>query len=339
MPAAVSLIVPVYKVEKYLPRCLKSIEEQTMQEGLEVLLVDDGSPDRCGEMCEEFARTRANVRVIHKQNGGLSSARNAGIDVATGEYLMFLDSDDFLRKDACETAYRTAVETGADIVEFAPSYVCGDEEQAVESIRAPRMIAGSSNIFGALADLRWNVQETAWDKLYRRRLFDGLRFPPGRRYEDTFLMPSLLARAESLYVLPDALYFYRQRPDSFIHTRGNTSVDDRIAAHEEILRVALEYFPEHAETARARTYHMHIVCLNSILDCPRFRSHPCWKSHIRALRQLLPDLLRTKNPRWLPKRRKVYAVLLAYCPYLALVYERIRYRKQRKHFRYVSGGA
>mgnify|MGYP000945230160 CR=1 FL=1 len=131
MPAAVSLIVPVYRVEEYLPRCLKSIEEQTMQEGLEVLLVDDGSPDRCGEMCEEFARTRANVRVIHKQNGGLSSARNAGIDVATGEYLMFLDSDDFLRKDACETAYRTAVETGADIVEFAPSYVCGDEEQAV----------------------------------------------------------------------------------------------------------------------------------------------------------------------------------------------------------------
>jgi len=339
MPAAVSLIVPVYKVEKYLPRCLKSIEEQTMQEGLEVLLVDDGSPDRCGEMCEEFARTRANVRVIHKQNGGLSSARNAGIDVATGEYLMFLDSDDFLRKDACELAYGAAVETGADVVSFASLAVYDDEAPIFRAPRAPRMIRGSHDIFGALADTKWGIQETACDKLYRRHLFDGLRFPPGRRHEDSFLMPSLLPRASALYVLPDALYFYRQRPDSIMHTRGNTSVDDRVAAHEEVLRVAREKFPEHAETVKGRTYHMHIVCLNSILDCPRFRSHPCWKSHIRALRQLLPDLLRTKNPRWLPKRRKVYAVLLAYCPYLALVYERIRYRKQRKHFRYVSGGA
>jgi len=335
MPANVSVIVPVYRVEEYLPRCLRSLAEQTILRDIEILLIDDGSPDRSGAIADEFAEKHENARVIHKQNGGLSSARNAGIDIATGEFLMFLDSDDFLRADACEQAYRAAVETGADIVSFSVCPVFDDEVKPVKLGHAARMLRGGGDIFGALVNTRGSIQEIACDKLYRRQLFDGLRFPPGRRHEDAFLMPHIFRRAEALYVLPEALYFYRQRPGSIMHTRGDTSVDDRIAAHEEILHVAREQFPEHAEAARARVYHIRIVCLNFILDCPRFRRHPCWKAHIRALRRALPDLLRTQSRKWLPPRRKAYAVLLALCPDLALVYERIRFRKRRRVLEYV----
>jgi hypothetical protein len=213
--------------------------------------------------------------------------------------------------------------------------VVNDEAVFEEALREPRMVVGNRDIFGVLAEVKWGVTETAWSKLYRRELFDGLRFPLGRRHEDAFLMPRLFARANSLFILSDALYFYRLRPGSIMNTRGDTSVDDRVAAHEEILRVATEQFPEHADAAKARAYHIRIVCLNFILDCPRFRSHPCWKGHIRAFRRKLPDLLRTKNRKWLPARRKAYAVLLCACPDLALVYERIRFRKRRRNLAYV----
>ena len=100
----ISVIVPVYNAEKYLPRCLRSIQEQTIFDQLEVVLIDDGSTDGSGELCDDFAARHANARVLHKENGGVSSARNAGLDVATGAFIGFVDSDDFIRRDAMEIA-------------------------------------------------------------------------------------------------------------------------------------------------------------------------------------------------------------------------------------------
>ena len=114
MEVNISAIIPVYGVEDYLPRCLRSLEEQTIFDRLEVILIDDGSPDRCGVLCDEFAaRHPRNVRVIHKENGGVSTARNAGLEAATGNYYLFLDSDDFLREDACEILAKAAQDSCA----------------------------------------------------------------------------------------------------------------------------------------------------------------------------------------------------------------------------------
>ena len=128
MEINISAIVPVYGVEKYLPRCLRSLEEQTIFERVEVILIDDGSPDRCGAICDEFAaRHPRNVRVIHKENGGVSSARNAGLDAATGAFIGFVDSDDFVEPECFARAYGAAVRTGADVVCFGFASVWGDE--------------------------------------------------------------------------------------------------------------------------------------------------------------------------------------------------------------------
>ncbi|HIS02493.1 MAG TPA: glycosyltransferase family 2 protein [Candidatus Pullichristensenella avicola] len=334
MNAKISVVVPVYKVEEYLPRCLRSLLEQTIFEQIEVLLVDDGSPDACGRLCDEFAAGRDNVRVIHKVNGGLSDARNAGMDAATGDYFLFLDSDDFLRPDACEFLRDRAVESGADIVVYQLQEVYSDEGPLLQPAFAPFRIEGNRTLFSALANRDRGMTEIVCDKLFRRALFDGLRFPVGVKCEDAFTIPTIVSRAQAALVTGEKLYFYRQRPGSIMHTRGDSMVDDRVAAHEEIVRMARRQYPESLEAAKARTYHIRIVCLNAILDCPRFRTHPSWKRHIRELRERLPDLLRTKHAFWLPKRRKAYAILLCVCPDLALVYERIRFRERRRHLVY-----
>ena len=175
------------------------------------------------------------------------------------------------------------------------------------------------------------MTEVVNDKLVRAALFEGLRFPVGMKCEDAYIMASLAARAESAVVLGDAIYFYRIRPGSIMRTRGDAMVDDRVAAHEEIVRIARKSYPESLVAAKARAYHVRIVCLNNILDCPHYRRLPTWKRHIRAFRERLPDLLRTKHAFWLPPHRKFYAIILCVFPDVALVYERIRYRQRRRH--------
>ena len=133
----VSVVVPVYKVEQYLERCVKSICEQTYQE-LEIILVNDGSPDRCGEMCEELAQKDNRIQVLHKQNGGLSDARNAGVKLATGKYLLFVDSDDYIAKDLVEKAVAEAEKMACDMVLF--DYYC--VENGIEEVRTTQIPGG-----------------------------------------------------------------------------------------------------------------------------------------------------------------------------------------------------
>ena len=334
MDVNISVIIPVYNVDGYLQRCLQSLEEQTIFDRLEIVLVDDGSTDASGALCDEFAARHANARVFHKPNGGVSAARNDGIERATGNYYLFLDSDDFLRADACELLAKTAQDERADFVVFQEMAVYDDKVRVVPPKFPPRRIIGNKAVFAALCGRSGGLVEVVSDKLIRAELFKGLRFPVGMKCEDTFISPSLTARAERVIILGEYLYYYRVRPGSIMHTRGDTMVDDRVAAHEEIVRIARKSYPESLEAAKARAYHVRIVCLNNILDCPRFRTHPSWKRQIREFRERLPDLLRTKHAFWLPLHRKLYAIILCACPDLALVYERIRYRERRRHVIY-----
>ena len=331
MDVKISVIIPVYNVNGYLQRCLQSLEEQTVFDELEIVLVDDGSTDGSAELCDDFAaRHPENVRLLHKQNGGVSTARNVGIDMATGNYYLFLDSDDFLRSDACELLSKTAAESGADLVTFKETMVYDDKVRVLPCRHPPRRLVGNKASFDALAGRKGGMVEVVSDKLVRATLFEGLRFPVGVKCEDTFVSPTLAARAQLVVMLGEYLYFYRMRPGSIMRTRGDTMVDDRVAAHEEIVRIARKSFPDSLEAAKSHTYYVRLRCINTILECPRFRTHPSWKRHIRELRERLPDLLRTKRTRWMPMHRKVYAVLVCLFPDLAHAYVRIRFRRLRK---------
>ena len=207
--ALVSVIVPVYRVEQYLSTCLDSILDQTYP-NLQIILVDDGSPDRCGEICEEYRRRDARVQVIHKENGGVSSARNVGLQAAEGEWIAWVDSDDWISQDMVEYLLDGALQNRADAA------VCGRYE-----VHPKKMYAHGPETAGVLTPeqaLRKlldvndrEIENYLWDKLWRRSLFEGIRFPEGKTFEDFAVVFRLFERCERIACLPEAKYFYLQR--------------------------------------------------------------------------------------------------------------------------------
>ena len=217
----ISVIIPIYRVEQYLCKCVESVLTQTYHD-LEIILVDDGSPDGCGKICDEYAERDERVKVIHKPNGGVASARNAGLDAATGEWIGWVDSDDWAEPALFETLLQGALETGAEIS------VCGHWEE----YRGRREVSGWQELRvldteQALGELLENgrMKNLLWDRIFHRTLFDGLQFPEGRTYEDIAVMHWLFLRAEKVACLPEVLYHYRQREGSIV---DNTSLGNRI---------------------------------------------------------------------------------------------------------------
>lgn len=216
MNELITVIVPVYKVEDYLERCVDAILCQTYGE-LEIILVDDGSPDRCGEICEAYAKSDPRVKVIHKKNGGLSDARNAGIEQASGRYITFVDSDDWVHEGYVQRLYGLLKETGADV--SCCGYLTTGSEQTMEDVSAESVYEFSReealNELVAFGDLHAQMI-VAWGKLYKTELFDGIRFPYGRIHEDEFTTYKLLYRAGKIAVTTRQLLYYWQRADSIM---------------------------------------------------------------------------------------------------------------------------
>ena len=206
----ISVIVPVYKVEAYLSRCVDSILAQTFRD-FEVILVDDGSPDSCGEMCESYACRDSRVRVIHQENGGLSAARNTGIDWAFGHsdsrYLAFVDSDDYIAPEYLQRLFDAAERTGCSIS------VCGIAKTAGESLprteeEAPLVMEAED--YYCSEEIHGGVTMVAWNKLYDRSLFETLRYPKGKLHEDEFTTYRAVYQAEKVAVLTAPMYGYFQ---------------------------------------------------------------------------------------------------------------------------------
>lgn len=235
----ISVIVPIYKVENYLDDCVQSIVSQTYR-NLEIILVDDGSPDRCPEMCDEWAKKDARIRVIHKANGGLSSARNAGIDVAKGEYIGFVDSDDYIDEKMYEVLLN-GFELEDDIV--------------ISSLKIARYESGKILTF----DDAWNISKkqvvnsddfiynilsakssyTVWNKLYCTSWAKKVRFKEGKNNEDVLYLyelgKSIKGTMMKMVELPFVGYYYRMRPDSICNTKRTPLQIDIIENYDYML--------------------------------------------------------------------------------------------------------
>ena len=243
MGALVSLIIPVYKVEAYLERCVRSVLAQTYQ-NLEIILVDDGSPDRCGEICDRFAQEDPRVKVFHKANSGVSSARNYGVAHSHGAFVSFIDADDYVAPNYVEYLFDLLMKYHADIV-------CCCMDQTTEntsayginhSIPNEQLLKGKEacqTLFGNLYD----ILVTVWGKLYKRELVQKYPFPIGRRYEDEAIVCKYYYAADRVAVGNQRLYAYYQNPDSFMHARGDSFNEDLIWA----LRHRAEFFREQNE--------------------------------------------------------------------------------------------
>ncbi len=212
----------------YLKECIESIIVQTWED-YEVILVDDGSTDLSGKICDNYADKNTKIRVIHKKNGGLSSARNAGIDVASGEYIAFVDSDDAIHPDYLKNLIWIAQKEKADLVacDFFKGTVCqwNEESQPQFDIRLGESILRKMNEKDVIVTVAWN-------KLYHRKFFDkyGLRYPEGKIHEDMFLTPQVLHLADKMVISSQKLYFYRQRENSIMNSECSLREMDALEA-------------------------------------------------------------------------------------------------------------
>lgn len=209
----ISIIVPVYNVEKYIKRCVDSLLEQTYSD-IEIILVDDGAKDNSGSLCDDLAKNDDRIKVFHKENGGLSSARNYGIEKATGDYVCFVDSDDYVSPDYCRKMIEVSQSENADIV--VCNYIRFSGERCTESIDSTdayqvfNRVDALKNLY-ALDGERYTL---AWNKLYKRSVIADIRYPESLINEDEFTTYKFLLNADKIVTMDDVLYFYFKNDNS-----------------------------------------------------------------------------------------------------------------------------
>lgn len=212
----ISVIVPVYNVEKYLEKCVESLCRQSYS-NLEIILVDDGSTDSSGCLCDELAKTDSRIKVIHKKNGGLSDARNAGLDIAAGDYIGFVDSDDYVLPEMYERLLTLLNTYHADIAICDKVEFYEGKDPEFTKIEPSIKVLNQDQAINALADDQ-GLRSHVWNRLYSAHLFDDLRFDVGKAYEDVYIMHRLFLQAQKIVVTNESLYCYLQRATSILGT-------------------------------------------------------------------------------------------------------------------------
>lgn len=285
----ISVVVPVYNVEHYLKKCVDSICHQTYR-NLEIILVDDGSTDCSGSLCDEFATSDSRIRVIHKSNGGLSDARNAGMELASGEWWMFVDSDDYIAPDTAETLLLAAVENHCEIAvcNMMRIYEDGKQEPFYCPVTEPTIWAGEQRF----ETLR---QPSVCNKLFRADLFKELRFPKRKFYEDTFVYHVLAHRANRIALTGLSGYYYLSRRESIL---GQSQFTDRYfdyveAIHERAMFLFNHGVSRYGEEACLSLYAAIVNSTKNIRKTPQNAEHfqRMWEWYELAYRNLMssPD--------------------------------------------------
>ena len=234
----ISVIVPVYRVEKYLNDCIDSILAQTFTD-FELILVDDGSPDSCPALCDAAAERDNRVRVIHKQNGGVSTARNAGLDAAQGNWIGFVDSDDMIDPTFCEKMLHAAVQAGAEMA------VCDMLGIDIRSHQCPFQYKLVKNEVlsneEAISRMRLTPFEHATTKLYSKKIFSMLRYPEGKNYEDAYTAPAIYESVTHVACVGEQLYHYRINPEGIMKRRVDIKNLDEVEANYGLFECALKH--------------------------------------------------------------------------------------------------
>ena len=236
----ISIIIPVYNVEKYIRYCLESVINQTYK-NLEIIIVDDGSKDSSGQIADEYALKDSRIKVIHKENGGLSDARNFGIKKAQGDYLIFIDSDDYVDVTMIEKLYNYAIKNELDIVTCNCLVVYENNDKKV---------AISSNLDYSDDDVKNFLlsKPAAWNKIFKKELFNNNQFKKGIYYEDLELIPRLVNNTKKIGFINDALYYYLQREGSIMHQKEfNQKLLDIFKVLETIKESIEKDYPEEIE--------------------------------------------------------------------------------------------
>ena len=239
--AKISIIVPVYKVEPYLDKCVSSIVNQTYK-NLEIILVDDGSPDNCPAMCDAWAEKDSRIRVIHKTNGGLSDARNAGMTVATGELMAFVDSDDWIAPDMYEYLYQRLTEDNSDIAACGVQMVWENKTPSRMLTRDGNCVLNQEEAMRAIIEESW-LKQPVWYKLYKTALVRDILFPKGKCHEDVFWSYQAVGKAKKVSISDYIGYYYLQRGGSIMGAGYSLKRLDAVEAKVQRCAYIQERFP------------------------------------------------------------------------------------------------
>ena len=300
----ISIIVPVYNVEAYLERCVESILKQTYT-NLEILLVNDGSTDHSGELCEQLALSDPRIRVIHKENGGLSDARNRGIDEASSDLIGFIDSDDYIDEDMYETLYRQMISSKADLS------MCGHydvyhqiPEKQVDDIMTWELKPEEAIKMVMEAKI---LSVTAVNKLYKRELFEQLRFEIGKIAEDAFIMIRLINQCQKVVATNEKKYYYVHRENSITTQKFSLKFLNVIEAYEQNANIIKENYPKLADVAIMRLNWSYFYVLDRLLVDTEFEDKVLEERLIDYLKKNTMSIL--KDSRFTRARRMSFLVL------------------------------
>lgn len=258
----ISIFVPIYNVEPYLERCITSLISQSYHD-IEIILVDDGSPDNCPDICDRYAKTDNRIKVIHKENGGLSSARNQGIDVASGNWLMFVDSDDYVEHNFCSSAIEKIQENNCDIVIFGYNDIYEDQIVSQPVTKNDYIISSKEALSELCSD---KILSFAWNKIYKADLFaSGVRYPKNMLYEDIGTTYKLFDKANTICITSSITYNYRKRTNSIL---GSGITDkgaiDWYRLEKERFRFVTNKYPEITPKILQNYLSTILLCYNTI---------------------------------------------------------------------------
>lgn len=302
----ISVIVPVYKVEKYLNKCVDSIVKQTFTD-TEIILVDDGSPDNCGKMCDDWSQRDSRIRVIHKENGGLSDARNRGIQESSGEYIIFIDSDDFIEPKMLEVLYGLATENDADVS------VCGIFN-CYKSKKTPQCEMLEKYVFSGVEALKEyfigkRIPGGVVTRLIKTDIAKKLEFLYGKTYEDAYYSPKLFLTAKKVAVDTTPLYNYWHRADSITSMAFTEKAMDVVDAYERAYDTVRENCPQIIDCAEFRVQWANFVVLDRMMLIKDYKKIPQYKGVVKYLKKHWLSIAKSKYFR---NSRKVSAIALKF---------------------------
>lgn len=306
----VTVIVPVYKVEEYLEKCVESIKNQTYRE-LEIILVDDGSPDNSGKMCDKIAETDQRIKVIHQENMGLSGARNTALGIMTGDAVTFVDSDDTIDANMIEYLVSDLEQYDADIAECQFYEVFAGKINVYDYPKETKVLDSEEALLIDLCSKGGSI--AACGKLYKKRIFNEHRFEVGRIGEDAFAIIGSLRQADRIVIDYRPMYYYYHRKNSITTSDFSEKILDEIKGAKINLGIVKEEFPEALDGAIFRYDWSYLWVLDRMLLDGKWKENPNLKTVLRHVKRYLMRVL--KSP-YFTRNRKIGAIITSISPNL-----------------------
>lgn len=318
----ISVIIPVYNVRQYLEEAMESVLGQSFKD-LEIILIDDGSTDGSGEICDAYQKKDARVRVIHQKNQGISAARNTGLNICTGETIAFLDPDDAFSKDALLKMNQAMHNYNVDIVDCNSAIYIGDlrmdESELAQKSKWFRAKDDRTGLYprhkALLSACRGILQPFVWTKLYRRKIWDKVRFPDGHTYEDRDTLLPTLYEAQSVYILDENLVMHRIRAGSISSTHSKKNITDRVCAHSHFIRFIEDHIPQDFDENAlkiAANEELRIM-LSVYFDCANSKAENK-KESLAVIGGFISELAKKADVNRCPKKVRTMYFLYAHLP-------------------------